>query len=328
MITNQELKALNDKGIFRMADAMPTFTPNNMGMPAGILSSLSPKAVENILAKRTADEVLGGRQMLLSWAKQDAYVPFIEKTGQTQPYGDYSMPASSNANINFNSFNHYRFSASVKIGELMAEQMSEAKINANDVFLRAATEALAVELNNVAFNGYVSNSSNKFLVYGLLNNPSLSAYENASQTFANSTWQQIMAFFSGAIVALIKQSGNNINPQSRIRCAISASAYGTLTGVFTDLGISVLETLQKTYPNMEFIPAIELDSANANQNVVYFIGENELGGISETSTLGYSELARMSNVAVYESYTSQKMSCGTIGAVIYKPSYIVRYTNI
>lgn len=60
MINSLELKELNKKGIFnRFSDAQPTFTGNNIGLPAGILSALSPQVIENILAYRTGDEALG-----------------------------------------------------------------------------------------------------------------------------------------------------------------------------------------------------------------------------------------------------------------------------
>lgn len=78
----------------------------------------------------------------------------------------------------------------------------------------------------------------------------------------------------------------------------------------------------------KIISAIELDNANANQDVIYFILENNLGGVSDTTTLGYSEIARMGNVVVGSSYTMQKMSVGTTGAVVFKPAFVVRYTNI
>ncbi|ELV5447898.1 hypothetical protein SHE86_001755, partial [Campylobacter jejuni] len=207
-------------------------------------------------------------------------------------------------------------------------QISEAKINYNDMLLSAVTEAMLVELNRTAFEGYLQNSGNSFLCFGLLNNPQLNNYENAPQTFEAATWQQIMAFFASAVNKLVTQTGNNVNGQSKIRVAISSVAFTILQSKYTDLGISVYEQILKTYPNMEFIPAIELVKANNNQDVIYFIGESMAGGIAETTKLGYSELALMSNTELsYFSY-SQAMAAGTIGALVFKPSMVVRYTNI
>lgn len=335
-IQNQDIKFLNENGYFnvsggfenRFSDSQPTFTQQNIGMPAGILSALNPKAIYNILNARNADKVLGKREKLLDWADQDYYMPLVERTGQTTPYSDNAMPLFAGMNINFNRVGHYRFTCAYRYQNLQSEQVTKARLNYTEILTSAVTEAMAVELNRTAFNGYLENSGNGFLCYGLLNNPQLSNYENATKTFATSSWQEIIAFFAGAMAKLIEQSGQNITAESKIRVAISANAYSTLQMVFTDLGISVLEAIKKTYPNMEFIPAIELDKANNNQNVIYFIGESMAGGIDDTTMLGYSELALMSNTQLEYFGYSQAMSAGTCGSLVFKPLFVVRYTNV
>ncbi|HEE9555769.1 TPA: hypothetical protein R8E41_001704 [Campylobacter jejuni subsp. jejuni] len=328
-ITDSELKLLNQKGFFnRYSDAQPTFTSNNIGMPAGILSSLNAQIVENILNYRTGDEALGKREKLLDWKDDNYYSPIVERTGQTTPYSDYGMPLLAGMNVNFNMVGHYRFSTKFNYANLEAEQISAAKINYNDMLMSATTEAIAVELNRTAFNGYIQNSGNAFLCYGLLNNPELTNYEQASKLFSAMTWQEVMAFFAGAISKLVTQSGNNINGKSNIRCVLSATAFTTLQSKYTDLGISVYETLQKTYPNMSFVSAIEFVKAYNNQDVIYFIGESMAGGIAETTKLGYSELALMGNVVQSDYGYSQAMSAGTCGALVFKPLFVVRYNNI
>lgn len=328
-ITDSELKLLNQKGFFnRYSDAQPTFTANNIGMPAGILSSLNAQIVENILNYRTGDEALGKREKLLDWKDDNYYSPIVERTGQTTPYSDYGMPLLAGMNVNFNMVGHYRFSTKFNYANLEAEQISAAKINYNDMLMSATTEAIAVELNRTAFNGYIQNSGNAFLCYGLLNNPELTNYEQASKLFSAMTWQEVMAFFAGAISKLVTQSGNNINGKSNIRCVLSATAFTTLQSKYTDLGISVYETLQKTYPNMYFVSAIEFVKAYNNQDVIYFIGESMAGGIAETTKLGYSELALMGNVVQSDYGYSQAMSAGTCGALVFKPLFVVRYNNI
>ena len=105
-ISNTELKALQAKGFFNsernvFSDAMPTFTAQNIGMPAGILTALNPQAVENILALRTGDLALGKREKLLDWADEKYFTPMIERTGQTTSYIDFSMPLVSVLDANF-----------------------------------------------------------------------------------------------------------------------------------------------------------------------------------------------------------------------------------
>lgn len=332
-ISNTELKALQAKGFFNsernvFSDAMPTFTAQNIGMPAGILTALNPQAVENILALRTGDLALGKREKLLDWADEKYFTPMIERTGQTTPYSDFGMPLVSGLNANFNETGHYRFTAKYQHGNLEAAQYQKGRINYQAFLLSAVTEALAVELNNVAFNGYIKNSSLSYICYGLLNNPELPSYEAAQNTFEAMTWQNIMNFFTKAVTKLTQQTGNNINGESKIRVVISASAFNSLKSKWTDLGISAYEKLQGLYPNMYFISAIELDKAETNQNVIYFIGESNAGGIADSTKLGYSELALAGNVVQTDNGYSQAISAGTCGALVFKPSFIVRYQGI
>lgn len=326
MISKQELQALRAKGFF--TDAQATITANNIGLPANILTSLSNQIALNVLSKRTADEALGKREKLVDWEMQEYILPFAEQSGKTTPYGDFAQPAIMGVNTSFNKYGHYRFSAKIRYGNLEAEQYSRAKIDYPSMLLNSATEAIAVELNRSAFSGYIDNSSTQFICYGLLNEPKLPNYISNSTLFSAMTWQQVMAFFGDAVKKLVVQTGNNINGQSSIRVVISASVFADLQVKYTDLGISVLETIQKTYPRMEFVPAVEFDGANSGQNVIYFIGQSEVGGLPDTTKLGYSEIARMGNVVLGDNSWSQVMSAGTVGAVVYKPFMIVRYTNI
>lgn len=321
-----QLNELRSRGYF--TDAQATITSNNIGLPANILTSLSAQVVKNVLSYRTADEVLGQREKLVDWGDQEYILPFVEQTGVTTPYGDFAQPAIAGMNTSFNKYGHYRFSGKYLYGTLESEQYSKAKIDYQSMLLNSVTEAIAVEFNRAAFSGYIANSGNQFLCYGLLNTPNLANYQSNTTPFASMTWEEVMAFFGAAVTKLVTQTGNNINGQSEIRVPISASAFSALQVKYTTLGISVYETILKTYPRMKFIPAIELDAANSSQNVIYFIGQSELGGLPDTTKLGYSEIARMGNVVLGDNSFSQTMSAGTVGAIVYKPFMVVRYTNV
>lgn len=327
-IDSKFLGELQENGYFkRFSDATPTITPNNIGAPAGLLSQLSKQAVENILTARRGEEIIGGRTKLLDWAEENVYIPFIERTGQTEAYGDFNQPTSSGMNASFNNFGHYRFSAMVQVGTLLQEQYAKLGMNAEIEVQNAATEALAVEFNRTAIYGYVSNSSNQFLTYGLLNNPDLAPFVNSNTTFENMTWEEVVAFFAKAVSELNLKTGGHVDSQSKIRVALASSTMAFLSK-FTPIGIPIFEQIKNLYPNMEFIPAPEFEKANNNQNVIYFIAENGLGGVSKTMDLGFSEMARFSFKEQHHNHTSQIISSGTIGCVVYKPAFVLRYTNI
>lgn len=325
------VRKINELGYLRQADAMPNITPNNIGMPAGILSQVSVEVAETILAYRSGDEALGGRRKLLDWEQQDYYLPLVEKTGSVEPYSDFDDSVASGLNVTFGRTGHYLFSTSYNVGEREAMQLAQGNINSDNYLISASLEALAVELNRVAFNGYVNNNGS-FLVYGLLNNTSLNNYETSDKKFSDMTYLECVAFFAKAIAKLRSQTGNNIQRGSKLRVVVASNAFDALALKFTDLGVDAITALINKFKELNveitITPAIELDNANANQDVIYFILENSQGGISDTTTLGYSEIGRMSNVVLGTTYKQQKVSAGTTGAVIYKPSYIVRYTNI
>lgn len=328
MITLSDIAKLNNKGIFntKSEDGQIGFSQQNIGMPTGILSNISRQVIQNILARRTAEEALNGKQKLLNWEDVSFIVPLAERAGHAVPYSDVLSPDFVGLNINFFETRQYQFMTGILYKDREGAQVQRAYINYKELQLSAAVETLAVELNRVAFKGYLE--ENRFVCYGLLNHPLLENYQNAAKTFNESTWEEIMSFFANAIARLTSKTGNNINGLSKIRCVISAHAYAILSGKFTALGISTLENLKKTYPRMDFIPAIELDNAYNNQNVVYFIGEDSVGGILDTTKLGYSELMLYSRITNSYWNSSQALACGTIGCVIYKPSFIVRYNNI
>ena len=333
-ISLQTLQKLNAEGILngldkvKFGDAMPTINGVNLNMPSAVLGQLSTQVIDKIMALRAGGEALGGQEKLLDWADEKYFVPFVEKAGTTTPYADNNTPLAASLNANFSETGHYRFSSSFVYGSLQAEQFSKARINYADVLLRSATEAIAIEMNRTAFNGYLDKSANAMLVYGLLNNPSLPNYQVETKKIEAMTWEEVMAFFAKAIVALVKSSGNHINGKSNIRCVLPASVFAHLQSKYTQLGISVYKQLTDLYTGMTFVPAIELENAENNTNAIYFIGEANVGGIDKTTKLGYSELALMGNVVQEHNGYSQVVSAGTCGALVYKPAFVVRFSGV
>lgn len=322
----QDIKALNDKGILRSVS--DSYTAPNIGLPNGILAQMSAEVIEAIFAKRSAEEVAGSRKKVIDFADEAYFLPSLETTGKTTPYGDFAQVKVVGINPNFEQYGHYRFSARMTVGSLEEEQLSKAKINVFDRKMGAVMEALEIEANRTAFNGYIDNTSGQYLVYGLLNNPQLPAWNASAKTFDAMTYAEIMAFFASAVAQLTSQTGNNVNVNSKIRVAIASNKFAYLAGLVTEFGYSALEGLKKAYPNMEFISVYEFEKAYNNQDCIYFIGESMAGGVAETLFLGYSELARMSNLVLQEEFRSQQVSSGSVGAVVTKPLFVLRYNNI
>lgn len=327
------IEKAKEKGYFcGVTDALPTqFTLNNIGLPAGLLTQISPEIIKQIFNKRTANDIVGDFYKSGDWKDQDILVPYVELTGGVKPYADKNNPTFVNQNINFDKAGHYRFSVAYSVGDLMSEQLATARINEAEYKLSAATETLMIEMNRVAFYGYIDNQGGQLLVEGLLNNSRLNPYETSPKVFTSgaTSFQDIMDIFGEAIGKLTAQTGQNVDYTSEIKVAISQTAFQTLLTKFAPTGDkTVLQALQETYKNIRFIPSVDLDNANNNQNVMYLIAESGAGGNLPTARLGFSEIIKAGNVVNdYNSY-SQVLSNGSFGCLIYKPSHIVRYTNI
>lgn len=325
---NNLIKKAQDRGIFRVDDSLPPMMPNNMGLPAGILTQLSVEVVENILQARTAEKVIGPKFKALDFADEEYYNPFVETLGQTSIYGDYMDNLVADINVSFNRTGHYLFSALWRVGEREREKLSKARINADQYKMLAVSEALAIEFNRTAFSGYMQNAGNKFLVTGLTNDPNLLPAISATNKINTMTEEQIINFFATAIGKLASQTGNNITPDSKIRVGMPTSVFTFLSGKVNQYGLSVIEQIKKGFPNLELISSIELENAVNNQSMMVFIGESNAGGTPDTMRLGYSEIMRMSNIVIDHNNTSQVVTTGTTGTITLKPLFVVRYTNV
>lgn len=325
------LKKLQDKGILRIQDsAFAPLTQNNIALPGGLLNQMSTKLIEVILRKRNADKVIGQRNKLANWEMEQVTIPMLEKIGQTTPYSDWGLTRSTALNLNFFTVRNYRFSARIEVGALETKQLAQVKVDAYAKKFEAASEALAVEFNNVAFNGYIDNTSGSFLCYGLFNNPDMPAYQAITKKWEASTWKEVVATITAGVTDLITKSGSNINEDSKIKLVLPPQKIAWLKNLYTDLGISVYKLIvDGNYGNIEIVSAIELAGAyTGNVDVMYFIAEDPIGGTADTLEQGYSELNLMSNVVLSENRMSQEISSGSLGTILYKPTFISRWQGL
>lgn len=316
------------KGLFRTEDSLPPMVSTNMGLPLGILAQLSTEIIENVLQDRTAEKVIGPKFKALDFADEEYYNPFIETLGQTSIYGDYMDNLVSDINLSFNRTGHYLFSAMFRVGEREREKLSRARINADQYKMLAVSEALAIEFNRTAFNGYMANAGNQFLVNGIINSPNLLPAISAGTTLTAMNDEQILSFFASAVGRLNEQSGNNITPNSLIRVGIPSNIFTMLSGRINQYGISIIDQIKRGYPNLILESSVELINVVNNQSMMIFVGESNAGGVKDTMRLGYSEIMRLSNVVINHNSVSQVVTSGTTGVIVNKPIFVARYLNV
>lgn len=326
---NQIAEDKFDSVLRRHADSLATVTGNNIGLPAGLLVQTMTQAVEILLQKRTAEDVIGAKSKALDWELEKGQFPIIENTGSTNPYSDVGEPRYVGMNAVFQDVGHYRFSAGIMVGDLEVEQYARAKINYVDrVFVSAAT-ALAIEFNRTAFNGFLTDGN--FLVYGILNSPDLNPYETISKTWDTATFEEIKQDITKILAKLTDQTKANVNTAiDSIRISIPSDKYVYLASkANANSSVTLLDLLKQVFPNLTFVASPDLKGAyTGNKDVLIAIAENSLGGTPDSALLGYSEIGRMSRIEQKTTAWVQKMSSGTTGFLPFKPTYIVRAQGI
>lgn len=258
-------------------DAAPSLqtTPSNM-TPIQFLQYWIPEMIKIVTASRDADEILG-RDFAGSWEDEEIVQPVIEYTGKPRVYGDKTTFNLASFNINYETRTIVRFEQDVEVGKLEEARASKQRVDAQGVKRDAAATALAINSNDIAFNGYNS-GNNK--TYGLLNDPNLPAYLSVAQGSASSTlwstktFNEIVADIKGWMSALRVRSGNNFKPEKdACTLALSVAVVDHLQTVNQLGGTSVLDWLHKTYPNCRVTSAVQLDGANSGANVAYLFAD-------------------------------------------------------
>lgn len=79
--------------------------------------------------------------------------------------------------------------------------------------------------------------------------------------------------------------------------------------------MSAEKKIRESYPNIELIPVPEYDTASGRLAQLW---AREIEG-QPTGEVAFTEKMRAHAVERYSTYTRQKKSAGTFGAVIYRP---------
>jgi len=310
-------------------DAAPSLqtTPSNM-TPIQFLQYWIPEMVKIVTASRDADTILG-RDFAGSWEDEEIVQPVIEYTGKPRVYGDKTSFNLASFNINYETRTIVRFEQDVEVGKLEEARASKQRIDAQSIKRDAAATALAINLNDIAFNGYNS-GNNK--TYGLLNDPSLPAYtafaqgSASSTTWASKTFNEIVTDIKAMMAALRVRSGNNFKPETDpSTLALSVAVVDQLQTVNQLGGTSVLDWLHKTYPACRVTSAVQLDGANSSANVAYLFADKIDG--KKVIAQYMQDALRLIGVEQKAKGFLECYSNATAGVMLRIPVGLVRYTG-
>lgn len=304
-------------------------TAPSMMSPVQFLQYWLSPMIEIVTAARDADTILG-RTFVGSWEDEEIVQPVIEYTGQARPYGDKTTLNLASFNLNYATRTIVRMEQDVEVGKLEALRASKMRVDALGAKRKAAGLSLAISANDIAFFGYNAGSNR---TYGLLNDPDMPAYKtlpngaSGESEWASKTFNEIVADINSLMSALRVQTGNNFKPErDRAVLVLPVSVMQEL-GKVNQLGsLSVMDWIRKTFPGLRVESAIQLDGANAGDNVAYLFAEE----IADNKVIDQfmQDALRLVGVEQKAKNTLESYSNATAGVFLRVPIGLVRATGI
>lgn len=310
-------------------DAQPTLsTIPNSGIPALLSTMIDPQIYEILFspleAKNIFDEVQKG-----DWTLSSVMFPQIEHTGETSAYDDYSNNGSVGANTNFPSRQPFLFQTILQYGDRELDVAGLAKINWLNELNASAAWAINRFQNQSYFFG-IQNLQN----YGFLNDPNLTAaLTPAPKSYGNNLWvtnnvitatpNEIYGDIQSMLIQLIQQSGGLINKKSNFVLALSPTSEFAITAT-NSFDVNVTDLITKNIPNLKFVSAVQY-GVSSTSNPQGVVGGNfaqlictDVKG-QKTGFVAYNLKMKAGRLVPGLSSYAQKMSAGTLGAVIRQP---------
>ena len=309
---------------FAADEAVPGVTTPSAVTPAQFLQYWMPTAVEVITQARMADELFG-RTVCGSWEDESVILPVLEYTGRPDVYGDDANAPLASFNQTLEDRSVVRFEEGLMSGKLEDARTaaSNLKRSAHDLKRAAVAAAFAIVQNEIAFYGF-NNGSNK--TYGILNDPNLLPYANATTSWSTATYAQLVKEINTAIAALRAQTGSNIDPQSdKMTLAVASSCIDFLATA-NDHGDTVEDWLRRKYKNIRVKAVPEFDGACGGTNVFYLYLDR-LNGTKVIDQLIVSAM-RLLGVEIRAKGLHEDYTNALAGVLVRQPLGVVRVAGI
>lgn len=300
-------------------DALPALvTVSNSGVPAFMTNYIEPKLIEVLVAPNKATEIMGEAKKG-DWTTLTAYFAMVESTGETSSYGDYNENGEVNTNVNWPQRQSYHYQTMTQWGDRQLAMMGNAQIDWASQQNIASAKIMRQFENKAYFYG-ISGLQN----YGILNDPGLSAPISPNTKAAggftwlnNATYLEIINDINKLYGKAVTQSGGLLERDAAMTLCMSPEVEVALSYVATlGTGVSVYDTLKKTYPNMRVVTAVQY-ATQSGQLVQLIVDEIEG---QKTGQCSFTEKMRAHGVVRSTSSFREKKSAGVWGTVFY--SYI------
>lgn len=308
---------------FRLAmDAQPTLsTVESSGIPAYLTMYVDPAVVDVLFAPMRAAEILG-EQKKGTWLDNTMMFLYVEHTGETSSYGDYSEDGSSGANVNFPQRQSYHYQTWTQWGELELERMGLARLD----WVSQKNIASALALNKFQNNSYffgVAGLEN----YGLLNDPFLSAPLSPTAAWSTSAADVIYDDVLRMFRQLQVQSLGVVEKSDKMTLVMSPTTEVSMLNTNPPYDSQTAESLiKKGFPNLTIKNAVEYNNPTGAGQFVQLIVDSVDG--QKTATCAFTEKMRAHAIVRGSSNFKQKKSQGTWGTVVFQPFAITSMVGI
>lgn len=309
----------------------------SIATPVQFLQAWLPGFVAVITAARKID-LLVGKMTIGAWEDEQVVQSYLEVTGTSVPYGDYTNVPAASWNLNFVPRTVVRFEEGLKVGMLEEARAARVRISSAESKRQGAAQSLEIQRNGIGFYGYNSGANQ---TYGFLNEPNLPNYvtvaddggtDNNSTLWADKTFLEIVADIRTSIVNLRTTSKDTIDPETTpITLTLPTDCVDYLS-VTSEFGNSVRDWLTTTYPKIRVVSAPELNQANAGANVFYLYAEQVSDGLSTDDQRTWIQMVPSQFIVVGVAKDAkgyvEDYSNATAGLMLKRPYAVVRYTGI
>lgn len=230
-----------------------TVNPGQASQPyIQFLQSWLPGQVQVVMQARKAD-LLFGVTTAGSWEDEEIIQEILELVGVAQPYSDLGNIPLSSWNVTYERRGIARFEEGFSVGELEGLRSGKIGINASQTKRNAATLALEIARNRVAFYGY--NGASSFPIYGALNDPNMPNYATVAAGTGGTTWatktrQEIVKDLLTGLATLRKNSKEVVDPTTTpIKLVVASDAVDYLStpqGTGAETGETAMDWLKKS----------------------------------------------------------------------------------
>lgn len=297
------------------------------------LETWLPGTLRAITTVRNIDEIVG--ITTIGNAFDEAIkLRVVETSGQAELYGDNADIPLADIRTSTEKRGIVVFEQGFRTGRLEEYRLGQSGYQAAEEKRRAASESLDIARNNIGFRGFMSAETS---VYGLLNDPNLSAYQSYSDSGAggtawkSATFANLVTDFGRMVDRIESQMGGHLQDSTQL-CFVIPTGYRNVLQVReANTGISFRKWLNENYPSIRIVTTPEFVGANGGADVAYLFAESvaefddsDINGASVIQAVPerYSVIGSENQIKGY----IEDAIMATAGVFVTRPWAFARYT--